>query len=477
MKIYLLQLVILMSLSLNLQAQNLSGTIRGKVTCHGKGLQGVVVTDGIDCVLTNKSGEYVLAPQRDARFVYLSVPSGYQPKTEKTIPLFHQQIEMDKQDGYNFELMKNPQNDANHLFLVQADVQVTSEDDVKAYGRFLQDIKEYVQPYSGKRDIFGIDCGDIVGDTPSLYPSYINTVSTLDFPVYRAIGNHDMTYGGRTFEYSYRTFESYFGPIYYSFNKGKAHYIVLDNCFYVNRDYQYIGYIDERTFAWLEKDLSYVSRDKLVFVVMHIPSSLQKKLRYNTLDQDETVNTAALYKLLEGYNAHIISGHTHFNTNVCFNDSLMEHNTAAVCGTWWRADINVDGTPRGYGIYEVNGDQLKWIYKSAGYPLEHQFHAYPAGSSDEYPSDIIANVWNWDDLWKVEWYENGQRMGEMQKYKGYDPMAKSICSDKEKVKYDWISPVLTEHLFHATPHDPNARIEIKVTDRFGNVYTQTIENK
>ena len=67
MKIYLLQLVILMSLSLNLQAQNLSGTIRGKVTCHGKGLQGVVVTDGIDCVLTNKSGEYVLAPQRDVR--------------------------------------------------------------------------------------------------------------------------------------------------------------------------------------------------------------------------------------------------------------------------------------------------------------------------------------------------------------------------------------------------------------------------
>ena len=40
---------------------------------------------------------------------------------------------MDKQDGYNFELMKNPQNDANHLFLVQADEQVTSEDDVKAY--------------------------------------------------------------------------------------------------------------------------------------------------------------------------------------------------------------------------------------------------------------------------------------------------------------------------------------------------------
>ena len=120
---------------------------------------------------------------------------------------------------------------------------------------------------------------------------------------------------------------------------------------------------------------------------------------------------------------------------------------------------------------------MKWIYKSAGYPKEHQLHVYPAGSSDEHPSDIIANVWNWDEQWKVEWYENGKRMGEMQRYKGYDPAAKAICSDKEKVKYEWISPVLTEHLFHATPRNKNAKMEVKVTDRFGNVYTKVIENK
>ena len=477
MKIYLLQFFLLVGLGLNLQAQIPSNHIRGKVTCDGIGIPGIVVTDGIDCTLTDQQGQYTLLSNRDVRFIYLSTPSGYLPKAEQTIPLFYQKLNPAKQGVYDFELIRNPQNEMNHLFLVQVDAQVTSEDDVKAYAKYLQDMKEYIRPYIGKKEVFGIDCGDIVGDTPSLYPSYINTVSSLKLPIYRAIGNHDMTYGGRTFEYSYRTFESYFGPIYYSFNKGNAHYIVLDNCFYVNRDYQYIGYIDERTFQWLEQDLSYVPKDKLVFVVMHIPSSLQKKLRYNTLDQDETVNTAALYKLLEDYNAHIISGHTHFNLNVCFNDSLMEHNTAAVCGTWWRADINVDGTPRGYGVYEVDGNQVKWIYKSAGYPAEHQLHVYPAGSSDEHPSDIIANVWNWDEQWKVEWYENGKRMGEMQRYKGYDPTAKAICSDKEKVKYEWISPVLTEHLFHATPHNKNAKMEVKVTDRFGNVYTKAIENK
>ncbi|MCS2621066.1 calcineurin-like phosphoesterase C-terminal domain-containing protein [Bacteroides thetaiotaomicron] len=53
----------------------------------------------------------------------------------------------------------------------------------------------------------------------------------------------------------------------------------------------------------------------------------------------------------------------------------MVLNTAAVRGHLVAADINAFGTPRGYGIYEVNGDHLKWIYKSAGYPLEHQFHA------------------------------------------------------------------------------------------------------
>lgn len=66
-----------------------------------------------------------------------------------------------------------------------------------------------------------------------------------------------MEYGVRSYEHSYKTFEEYFGPIYYSFNRGKAHYIVLNNCFYINRHYRYIGYIDERTLQWIEADLSF----------------------------------------------------------------------------------------------------------------------------------------------------------------------------------------------------------------------------
>lgn len=154
--------------------------------------------------------------------------------------------------------------------------------------------------------------------------------------MYRVIGNHDMEYGVRSYEHSYKSYEENFGPIYYSFNRGKAHYIVLDNCYYINRHYRYIGYIDERTLQWIEKDLAFVPKDHLVFVSMHIPSSSTKELEFNALLPDETSNASSLYDLLKGYEAHLLTGHTHNNGNVVFNDSLMEHNTAAVCGTFGR---------------------------------------------------------------------------------------------------------------------------------------------
>ena len=100
MKIYLLQFFLLIGLGLNLQAQIPSNPIRGKVTCNGTGIPGIVVTDGIDCTLTDQQGQYTLPPNRNVRFIYLSTPSGYLPKTEQTIPLFYLKLNPAKQDIY-----------------------------------------------------------------------------------------------------------------------------------------------------------------------------------------------------------------------------------------------------------------------------------------------------------------------------------------------------------------------------------------
>ena len=50
--------------------------VSGVVTCKGKGLQGVVVTDGFDVVQTDAKGRYELPMNRGAHFVYLSSPAG-----------------------------------------------------------------------------------------------------------------------------------------------------------------------------------------------------------------------------------------------------------------------------------------------------------------------------------------------------------------------------------------------------------------
>lgn len=451
-------------------------TLVGKISCAGKGLGGVVVSDGISSTRTDGTGNYKL-PSSGATFIYISTPAGYLTKVENSVPVFYYKIEP-KTQTYDFELQKNPKDDSRHLVLTQADVQVIDQECIETYKKMLPDCAELIKKESKDKDVFGVDCGDIVGDTPALYPDYIKAVSTLDIPVYRAIGNHDMDYYGRSFETSYKTFEKYFGPTYYSFNKGKAHYIVLNDNFFLGRDYFYMGYIDEKTFRWLEQDLAYVDKSSPVFIVMHIPSCLQEKevpFEYNySVIADQMVNAPAFHEMLKPFNVHILSGHMHYNANLVYSPNLMEHITGAVCGTWWRANIGLDGTPRGYGVYEVDGTDVKWYYKSAGYSKDYQMRVYPVGSSTEYPSDVIANVWNWDRNWTVEWLEDGVNKGEMIHYRGNDPLAEKLCADKIQMKYDWITINPTDHLFRATPQKKGAKIEIKVTDRFGKVYVSKI---
>ena len=40
-------------------------------------------------------------------------------------------------------------------------------------------------------------------------------------------------------------------------------------------------------------------------------------------------------------------------------NGIYEHNHGTVCGGWWTGPICEDGTPRGYGVYEVDGTTLK----------------------------------------------------------------------------------------------------------------------
>lgn len=460
-------------------AWGMSETVMGQVTCEGRPVADVVVSDGYNCVTTDAAGNYVLDKNDRANFIFISTPAGYKDAaSDRNHPTFYKRYTPGT-EIYSFELLPNPADNGRHVLMTQSDIQVVSEDELCMYDEQVDDAVEHLAPFIEQGvEVFGVDVGDIVGDHPELYQSSLDHRARLGFPIYFVVGNHDMQYYGRTHETSFNRFEDSFGPSRYSFNKGNAHYIVIDNTFYIGRDYFYMGYIDEATFDWMEQDLKNVPEGAPVFVFMHIPSRLHQEKNQFKYDPSHvaqsTVNAEHLYKLLKPYNAHIVTGHQHVNFNIEIADNIIEHNTAAACGTWWDLPICEDGTPQGYGVYEIDGNDVKWYFKSKNQPREYQFRGYALGQNKGLPDEITANVWNYDPKWRVEWLEDGKVMGEMTRYNGVDPKMVEMSADKSKLRYSWIGAANTDHMFRAKPVNPDAKMAIRVTDRFGNVYEQPL---
>ena len=468
---------LLLFLSFFLPEAITAATVEGKVTSEGEGLPNVVVTDGYQCVVTGSDGSFRLIPHQNAKFIYISTPAGYLPAEEMQVPLFYIPIEKGR-ECYDFALRKNPLDDTRQLLLVTADPQFHKKETFLRYAGVVDDMLQLKESYPD-RDILGIDCGDLVGDKPELYPLYIEQLNRAGIPFYRMPGNHDLQYGGRSTETSTKRYEKNFGPDHYSFNRGEVHYVVLNNVFYVGRDYFYMGYIDEKTFVWLEQDLAQVPEGSTLMLSMHIPARLDEEVKpfqYNSRTiSAQTINIASLFEMLKPYKVHLFTGHMHYNRNIIHSENLYEHNTGAVSGAWWQGDYCLDGTPVGYGVYEIDGSEVSWYFKSVGRERDHQMRVYAPNTTSGYGNDVVANIWNWDKNWQVEWQEDGVDMGTMTRFEGLDPEVEKVYSDKENLEFSWIGPELTDHLFRATPMKHDSKITITAKDPFGNVYIETIE--
>ncbi|HEX8330477.1 MAG TPA: calcineurin-like phosphoesterase family protein [Hymenobacter sp.] len=452
-------------------------TIRGKVHQNGTGLAGVAVTDGYNVVLTDKTGKYTLESNATAEFVYISIPRGHAFPHEKGVAQFYQPIKPGSEKmTADFALQKLTGDDTKHTFVVWADPQMINKKDCQELlTSSAPDLKKLAAQYD--QNTFGIGCGDLVWDKFELFEDYKKAVEISGIPFFQVIGNHDLNITARSDEGSAQTFKSLFGPTYYSFNRGEVHYVVLDDVFFIGPPKKYIGYLPEKQLQWLEQDLSYVKPGTTVVVALHIPVNSGDQRRNKLKDEalgGVVSNRAELYRLLKPYTAHIMSGHTHVCEKI-FHENTIEHTHGAVCGAWWTGPICTDGTPSGYGVYEVSGGNLQWYYKSVGHPREHQLRSYPKGSVAERPDDVVANVWNWDPQWKVTWFENGVRQGEMQQQVGLDPMAVQLQAGAQlPAKHKWVDPTLTDHLFFARPSANAKEIRIEATDRFGKVYSETL---
>lgn len=464
--------VLLLSVTTSLTIQ--AAVITGQVRTKGSPISGVVVTDGYSVTKSDKNGMYKLTASEKASFVYISIPSGYSVKAENSVPQFFQKINPAK-IKYDFELTKKPVSDKNHGFVVIADPQVWAGKEFSRLRSSVEDIKNEISGLN--RPLHGICCGDIVSNDHSLYGEYNKVIESSGLQFFSVMGNHDMTLYGRSMETSQKRYEETFGPAYYSYNVGDIHYVALNDNFYIARDYFYIGYLEERQFAWLEKDLANVKKGATVVITLHIPTSCEPKdraeFRYDRAGNTMT-NHKALYDLVKEYNVHILSGHTHTAFNQQINANLYEHVTPALSGAWWQGSLCTDGTPAGYSVFEANGSELKWYYKSVGYDKSHQMRLYDGEKISEYKGYIVANIWNADESWSVEMSENGGDPIKMERFQSYDAAAKLMYSDRSKMDHKWIYPSAADHFYRAVPKSNSSVIEVIAKDRFGNTYKQTL---
>ncbi|CAM4052796.1 N terminal of Calcineurin-like phosphoesterase [Pedobacter westerhofensis] len=437
--------------------------IKGRVIAGKKGLINVAISDGFTVVLTDDRGHYELMPSEKAKSVFMSTPAGYQYRNDYNIA--RQYEKLDGSGQFDFKLEPLKANDNHHHFIIWADPQVKNKKDVQQMMETsVPDTIATIRSLGKDALVHGICVGDMVWDNHALFPEYNAAIAKLGIPFFQVIGNHDMDYRMGGDETSDVTFKNFYGPTYYSFNRGKAHYIVLDDVRYLGTEREYDGYITEEQLAWLAKDLEHVAQDQLIIINLHIPVYSGVK------------NNAAFYQVLRAYkNVHVMSGHTHYHDNN-FSNGVYEHNHGTVCGAWWTGPVCTDGTPRGYGVYEVNGTDLKWYYKSTGLPKENQISLYVEKQDSQ--MRLLANIWDYDPRWKISYFLDGKAAGELNKETGYDPLSVDLYRGENKPEgRHFVEPHQTGHLFSANFDVSVNKVKVVATDRWGNQYQSEISAK
>lgn len=453
--------------------------VKGRVTSTGKGIANVVVSDGRVVTKTDGRGDFEFVSSNDRDFVFVSLPSGYEiAKQENGSASFFKPIDKSKLTmSVSFDLKKSANSDENHHFLLLSDTQIQDDYDANQLLTVsIPDVQKTIQSINDP-NIFGIGCGDLVYDHLDLFKEYNQGIEATGIPFFQVVGNHDLDFKVRTDDQTTSTFKGHFGPTYYSWNRGEVHYVVLDDVFYLGRDsgQKYIGYIPEEQLAWLEQDLAQVEKGKTVVVSLHIPTYTGAVTRYPERDTigGTVSNRQHLYRMLEGYQVHIMSGHTHFNDNM-ISGHVYEHCHGTVCGAWWSGPICYDGTPNGYAVYEAKGSEIQWQYKGTGLDIEEQFRVYKSGYHPDFPDFYSLNCWNYDPEWELAWYENGVKVAAPMKIVAKDPWSMELHTGPSlPSRRSWVEPQLTDHMFFFQPNSTD-NLVLEAKDRFGNVYTKKI---
>ena len=489
---------LLLALSLGYSVAMSGAVVTGTVRdISGTPVANAGISDGRNIVTTGPDGRYHIDTDKANGYLFVITPAGYEPATSNVNrPKFWRLLTApaDTDEEIDFKLRKV--DDSRFAFITLADIQIGNQrNDVHVFStKSVPDINRTIDSLRGNGlEPFAITLGDQSWD---LYwhknnyglPEALADLEKIECPVYNVIGNHDHNPRVAGDRHSSDTWRKLVGPNYYSFNKGNVHFVTLDNVNYINEGAtpgktgkrNYTDSISAEQMGWLKQDLARICRDTPIVIAMHVPL-------YRVNGGYHIENGADLAAMLEQFDdVRVLSGHAH-RSSTCNSESgkIKENNYGAVCGTWWWTDlpdygcnsICRDGTPGGYSVWEVDGRKLAGQYKGTGLPIDYQFRAYDMNTLPQAEKNgILINIWGWTPEWKVEVTENGRPLTiEQVSYR--DPLY--IISGEEpqsrKMAKKSLEALDSSHFFKTKAKKANTRIDIKVTDAEGRIYTQCME--
>jgi hypothetical protein len=469
-----------------------------------EGIEGVGVSNGREIVRTDAQGRYELPIGNDA-IIFVIKPSGWMtPLNDRLLPQFYYihkpegsptlQYSGIKPTGplpewINFPLSRSDEPRRFEAIMFGD----TQPRDRREIGYIAHDV---VEELIGTDAAFGVTLGDIVFDNLEDFDLLNQTIALIGIPWYNVIGNHDINYDSPDDRYSDETYENVYGPSYYSFNYGAAHFIVVDDVEWIgateSEEGYYRGGLGEAQLEFIRHDLSLVPEDQLVVLLMHIP----------LLGEWDDPQRQALYRLIEERPfCFSISAHTHWQAHWFMTEQegwrgpQPHHHliNVTVSGSWWSGEPDERGiphtmmrcgAPNGYTIITFDGSSYSMRYKPAGFPADYQINIHAPEeikTSEAAGAEVLVNVFAGSERSHVEMRVGAnQPWSSLEKVIRPDPFYADLkrreADQPPKAPYREL-PKETEsyHLWAGKlPSDlgPGLHlIEVRTTDMFDQTYT------
>lgn len=510
-------------------------TTYGRVVDYeAKPVAGVAVSDGALVTTTDSEGRYYLRSERKNVFVFISIPKNYRVAIDRAVPQFFQRFKSTRISTYeqhNFVLA--PEENVKHRVLVWSDTHLANRtDDANQFKKFFKpDIEQQIAKAKSEGvKLYAIGLGDLAWDefwykNDYSLKDYREDISDFDLTIFSSPGNHDNDPSIADDFLAAAGFRENLNPLYYSFNIGDIHYIMMDNTLFKNsgatsnnynvQDYTE-GFTDDQM-KWLKGDLATVPEGTTIIFGLHIPWTNRSQSTGKFTYAMPATYRSEVESLLSKFTVHFISGHTHTNYTNIINSKMREHNIAGVCGTWWwtgyysknKCRLNGDGSPSGYKIFDINGSDVKWNFKALARDASYQFRAYdlrnslitrelycPANKntnvSDAFFSQyangwdksvnttstkkILINLFDYNDNWKITVTENGANLS-VSRVEAYDPLH-TIFFNMGRMNSNSTSMTFptgkSAHFFEVSTSSATSTVIIKAEDPFGRVYEETM---